>query len=615
MSLIQNDLNPIASSRAFAMTWARDSSRTLLACLWSLAAGLGAIHAWADRFTMGSDGISYLDIGDAFMRRDWDAAISAYWPPLYSVLLGLANHALEPTPYWEFPVAHLVNFVGYLLALGSFHFFLNELLRFNRTVIRKTPQGTFSPLAWRLLAYSLFLWSSLELIGLTVIAPDIWVTAAIYLACAFLLRSRRDSRSWLTPALLGAVLGIGYLAKAVMFPLAFIFLGANTFSSRDFRTAVPRVLVSSFAFLLLAGPFIAVLSLKEGRFTYSDKGKFNYAQTINGVAPRHWRGWPPGSGTPVHPTRKIFDNPVVYEFARPIKGTYPPWYDPTYWRRGLSPFFDLRGQLRAISLATQEYLNLFLNRQTGLISGFIVIFLFSGQGWSFLNELARQWRLLLPVMAGIGVYWMLHVETRYIAPFVVLFWLSLASSVRLPNSEETTRRASTVAVAVSMVMFAVVIIGAVPKAYTSAYELLREVAPSAHVHWRVADGLRNLGVQPQDQVAIIGQGTPRFYAHWARLARVKIVAEIPSRHVDEFLSASDQIQAQVLDAFAAAGATMVVAHNLPREFMHYGWQPLGKSGYFAYSTDGRQSHLSQELTGRGGGDQWTRTARGKQNCC
>ena len=55
---------------------------------------------------------------------------------------------------------------------------------------------------------------------------------------------------------------------------------------------------------------------------------------VNGVPWYHWQGGPPGNGAPVHPTRQVATNPDIFEFAAPIAGTYPPWYDPTYWDEG-----------------------------------------------------------------------------------------------------------------------------------------------------------------------------------------------------------------------------------------------------------------------------------------
>src|SRR5437763_13830751 len=88
--------------------------------LWLLAIALGAVQAWATRFTMNPDGISYLDIGDAYWRGDWHMAINAYWSPLYSWLLGFCVEVLKPSAYCEYPIAHWVSFLIYVAAIGCF---------------------------------------------------------------------------------------------------------------------------------------------------------------------------------------------------------------------------------------------------------------------------------------------------------------------------------------------------------------------------------------------------------------------------------------------------------------------------------------------------------------
>src|SRR5688572_2669662 len=106
---------------------------------WLVAAALGFLQAWGRRHNsndglayMGADGISYLDIGDAYWRGDWQAAVNAMWSPFYSWLTGLALGVVRPSPYWEFTVVQLLNFALYLCALASFAFFLRELERFRR---------------------------------------------------------------------------------------------------------------------------------------------------------------------------------------------------------------------------------------------------------------------------------------------------------------------------------------------------------------------------------------------------------------------------------------------------------------------------------------------------
>ena len=94
-----------------------------------LAAALGALDSWAARSVLNPMGVSYLDMGDAYFRGDWGTAINGFWSPLYSLPLGLAMRLIKPSPEWEFPVVHLVNYLIYLCALFAFDFFLRELVR------------------------------------------------------------------------------------------------------------------------------------------------------------------------------------------------------------------------------------------------------------------------------------------------------------------------------------------------------------------------------------------------------------------------------------------------------------------------------------------------------
>jgi hypothetical protein len=46
-------------------------------CLISACLALGLWHAWLGRDAMNRDGLSYLDVGDAFFRHDWANAVNA----------------------------------------------------------------------------------------------------------------------------------------------------------------------------------------------------------------------------------------------------------------------------------------------------------------------------------------------------------------------------------------------------------------------------------------------------------------------------------------------------------------------------------------------------------
>jgi len=323
---------------------------------WLLAILLGTIQAWANRFSLSSeDLISYLDIADAYLAGEWHLAINGNWSPLYSWLLGLTIYVFNPSPYWELPVVKLTNFLIYLFALISFEFFLGELLLDYKKRFLGAHNKYFSIPEWTLevLGYSLFLWSALNLTGVYCDTPDMCTAALVYLASGIVLRVHTRSASWFNFIMLGVVLGFGYLSKAAMFPLAFFFLLVGTLSVGNIQQALTRLLVALLTFTLISAPFIVALSTTKGRLTYSDTGKLSYVWYVNPssrvIPNNHWQGGPPGFGQPKHPTRKILNNPPVFEFITPIGGTYPPWTDPSYWYEGLTIRFSLNKQIQRIS--------------------------------------------------------------------------------------------------------------------------------------------------------------------------------------------------------------------------------------------------------------------------
>ena len=102
---------------------------------------LAGVQVWAaiTSQSMNPDGISYLDIGDAYFRADWRNAINPVWSPFYSWLLGFANLITRPSISWQFPTVHITNFLIFLTALFSFEFMWEKL----RT--RDAEQGTVVP--------------------------------------------------------------------------------------------------------------------------------------------------------------------------------------------------------------------------------------------------------------------------------------------------------------------------------------------------------------------------------------------------------------------------------------------------------------------------------------
>jgi hypothetical protein len=552
-----------------------------------VAVALGSLHAWAavTSHSMNADGISYLDIGDAYMRSDWQTAINSVWSPMYSWVLGLVMHLLDPPMRWEFPVVHLVNFAVYLGALVCFGFFWRQLTRYRRARTVETSGDswvTFPEWAWIGLGYTLFVWSSLSLIEIWSVTPDMLMAAIVYLAAGLILRIRLRNTSWHTFGLLGMVLGLGYLTKAVMFPLACVFLAVSLFSASDVRRAMPRVLAALLVFLLISTPFIAAISMTKGRVTFGGAGKLTYVRYVNGVPYPHWQGEPPGSGVPEHPSRRIFEAPPSYEFGTPIGGTYPISYDPSYWYEGVVARFNLGQQISCLMSSILFYLDLFVRQQGVLLVGVFILYMMKPRRQLPLTDIFRRWGLIIPALAAFGVYALVYVEGRYIGVFVVLFWADLLANVRLPDSRTSRRLASLLGTVMVLFMLMNIVVfnlegyrDLTGKGNLNLSSNQQVVPPS----WpgEIAEALHGLGIQPGDKVAVIGYG---FDSFWARLARVQIVAEMLGWQADDFWLGDATVQSKAVQAFASTGAKAIIAESVPSYASLVGWHRVGESNHY-----------------------------------
>lgn len=538
---------------------------------WAIIFWLGGWQAWSGRYAMGSDGISYLDIGDAFWKGDWGAIINGYWSPFYPWLIGGAMRFISPSPRAEFPLVHLVNFVIFCVALAAFDLLLRELSAWRQW----EGKDTWPPALWMMLSYVIFLWTTLDLIGLRIVSPDLCVAVFVYLAAGLLLRLARGEAILRNCLLLGATLGFGYLARTALLPLGLVLLAVYAA-----RCSVKCALVAAGAFAFVTCPFIFALSFSKGAITFGESGRLNYAWYVNSVTYRHWQGETAGPAR--HPTRRVMEELPVYEFGHPVGGTYPLWYDPSYWYDGVRLEFDPARQTKRLFTSLKFFYGTFLNlhvkqlAETGalpkLISPalFALIFCFSIGRWrAVLTRAARVWPLFALAIAAFLMYALVYVEARHIAPFAALFFLGALGSV--PVAGRSRERAAKVVVPV------------IAAAFIFALIISFSRAEAATPDWRVAEKLRQMGLPPKAKVASLGYANPS-HTGWARLARARIVAEIYSGafRVDEndFWRADEAVKKRALCAFAAAGAVAVISHGMPPESYPAEWRPVGETGYF-----------------------------------
>jgi len=580
-----------------AMTETGTNYRGLRIAFWFVALVLGASNAWAARFTINPDGISYLDMGDAYWRGDWHMAVNAYWSPFYSWLLGLFLKELKPSAYWEYPLAHLVNFLIYVAALACFEFFLRAFIRYRRASGKEFDEAgevTLPEWAWWALGYSLFIWTSLVLITVRLVTPDMCVAGFVYLATGLILQVRSGAASRRTFVLLGVTLGLAYLAKAVMFPIAFVFLAVALLSLGSIRKAAPQIVISALTFAVIACPFMCALSRAKGRITFGDSGRLMYAGCIDGVdflfpgdtgkLQCVGEGLPEGVDETeftdgrklLHPVSRIFDTPPTYQFKGPVGGTYPFWYDPSYWQEGIKPRFDLGGQETAAMRGLQSfrllYLGVFL--QLNVTTGLCILYLWAPKASLCIERALANWPLMLVGFSALGLYTLVFVVYRYIAPFVLVLWVGAFSGVWMPES-----KGSRTLMAVVSFCIAATTIGS---AGSYAVRNLLASRGAAPVYWQAATALKELGIRSGEKLAVVVEepngGGVTFVA---RLARTQIIAQV--NRPDHFFSAPSTTQTQVLQAIANTGAQAILTvGEPPRSAPEIYWERLGTTEYYLH---------------------------------
>lgn len=541
----------------------------------TLSVVLGAFQAWVGRQSMGPDGVSYLDIGDAYLRGDWKAAINAYWSPMYSIVLGTAMRILKPSLRWEFPVVHLVNFVIYLAALFSFRLFLRSAMTWSRHNDDADPVVPLPEPVVVGMGYIIFLWSSLVLVDVVLVNPDLLVAALLFLLGALLVELRVQYSIWKFMAF-GVVCGVAYLTKGIMFPLGFIFLAVLLFSGTWSKARWGGVLLAGVVLLIVSSPFIFALSKAKGRLTYGDTGKLAYAEMVSPRAPgTNWQGDPAGSGIPLHPTRKILDGPPVFEYAGPVGGTYPPWYDPSYWNDGMRSTFRLRPQLRVLVESALTYGKV-LQGYAAFIAG-IAIFVLIGKK-PVLKAVAQNWPLWIISLAAAGVYALVLVRNRYIAGFAALFFVAILTGIRLPKNDKFERIPAYVAMGV---ILATLVSLASSLANGTYLELTVGPGPLLSEQADVAEGLHRMGLRANDKVAVLGEG---LTGYWARLARFKIVAEIASSNLTApaFWAATPELKARAYEAVGRTKARAIIAWSPPESGLTQSWRQIAGTHYYVY---------------------------------
>lgn len=542
-----------------------------------LAIGLGVLHVYAaiTSQSMNADGISYLDIGDAYFRADWVNAINPVWSPLYSWILGFSNFVIQPSIQWEFPVVHLVNFIIYLLALSSFEF----LWRGVRADEASSEYYAMPDSLWWTLGYLLFIWISLGLIEIWSVTPDMLMAVFVFLAAGLIARMRRGAGSSWSFLSLGLILGLGYLSKSFMFSTAIVFLAIAWLVQQMLWR---KIVLAAGVFLLLSLPFVLLISEKKDKFTIGESGIVTYLRYVNGMPFPHWQGDPQRGIILTHPSRIVHQSPVIYEFDGPIGGTYPISTDPSYWYEGVESRLDIASLLSRLLASGLVYAELFFHQQGILVACIFALYMMRQGSKYTLQETLRRWALVIPALIAFCLYGTVLVEGRYVGAFILLFWADILGNIRIPNVPANRRWLRVLSSIAAFGLLANIILfnlDGFTRLNPSLQSGLGAVAKPAARPPAVARTLQELGVGQGDKVGVIGYAYDSF---WARLARVRIIAEMLKADAEEFWRGDETLRQSVMQAFANSGVDAVVAEFVPDYAGLRDWHQVENSNYYIY---------------------------------
>ncbi len=516
-----------------------------------------ATLAWSARYAMNPDGLSYLDLASETLKGDPSQLVNGYWSPGYPALISLALLLFRPSPAQEFPLVHLVNFFAFFLALSSFGVFLRYWLAFTFRGEGAGRRNYAVPFA-----FSAFLFFMLEFVGMDFVTPDLLVAAAVFLAAGVGCRLFLPGSGWGHYAALGAVVGMGYYVKGAMLPLGIVFLAFLLLLPPSSGVLRKKLLLSFVTFVLIVAPLVGVMSRRVGGLSFGEAGRLNYAWSVDGVQQYvGWTGGPSGSyGTPQHPPRRLMERPLVLEFASPVKGTYPLWYDPSYWYAGARASFDLRKQIAALGVAWQCFAGILSQAEVFLFGALVLYALTCAERLRPVFP-PSQWPLLVWPLAAFLMYGLVAVEKRYLAPFLVLLCFSIYAVPMLQAKRRALAAVCSVLVSTTMITIAAHV-----------------AAASANVTSRpgyqtTGAELRSLGLRDGDGLAVVGYGFDPYYARYAGLREV---AQIPDQ--TGFWRLTVREMSAVEQHLASLGLKAVVAQNRPCASAAAGWIDLGVFG-------------------------------------
>ena len=563
-----------------------------LYCLLTAAITFG--YALYDAYQLDGDAIAYMDIGDNLRAHHWAGIVNGYWHPMYPAFLSLGHILFHATLATELRAYYFVNFAIFLLEMLAIVAFTDAIVRLRTTLQPTTTPTNFllTKYPLRYLGLALLTIASQRELSLGKVRPDALLQAFLLFALAALLQHLATNRLRYA-ALMGLALGCAYLTKSFAFVLAFLCIAVLAifrwlWLKHSLMRIAPAATIALVTFAIVAGPYIAALSHQHGRLDFGDSGSLNYAWYVGGTEKMHLQPYQTSQFGSAevhlkHPERELLHSPLVLSYAEMPYGTYPDWFDTTYWNDQIKPHFTLRGEISRASRNCVLVVRYLFNHPEALILLALLTLLGARPTlpWKFSQPNANTFwlpSLLLGVLIW-GIYAIVNTEERYVTIAYLTIILTLFATLRISESSSSRPESSSfwrsqnLSIGLFLPSTAALLI--LLLATLSLGESLRTVledrrqlsitgAPNA---WfsptmtHAAAALTQLGVQPGDTVACVGFEACLGDFYWARLAGVRILTEIydPDPPVYPFLLALPN-RDQAIASVRAQGVKVLVGN-------------------------------------------------------
>ncbi len=576
------------------------SLQSLLRRLFPLYCALVAVvtygYALYDQYQLDGDAVAYMDIGDLLRAHRWAGIVNGYWHPMYPAFLSLGHFLFRATLANELHAYYLVNFGIFLVEMVAVVAFTDSLLRLREAMRDARGAGSLlDKYPLRYLGLAVLVIASQRELSMAKVRPDALLQALLLFALAALLSHLAIGRVRYA-AQMGLVLGCAYLTKSFAFVLAFLcILTLIVFRWLWLKHSPARIagaaVVALVCFGVVAGPYVVALSQQKGRLDFGDSGSLNYAWYVGGTEKKHLQPYQTSEFGSAevhlkHPESELLHSPQILSYAALPYGTYPDWFDTTYWNDQVKPHFKIRDDLPRAARNGVLVMRYLFNHPEALL--LLALLLALGA------RLTLRWKpganaFWLPsVLLGVliwAIYAVVNTEERYVTVAYFSILLALFAALRVPDvgPRNLNLRATGSALILLLALLAA------GESLRAVFEDRRQLsAAGVPGGWyspnqqHAADALRSMGLQPGDAVACVGSVACLSDQYWARLAGVRILTEIydPIAPAYEFLDALPN-RDQAIAVVRAQGARVLVADfgGAPAtgDPTLQGWQQLGDS--------------------------------------